>query len=225
VFDAAVVDVTAKGDRRDQAAQRRRLVEGRTRGAAARRVDEPVEDAAKIAPLPNPAKDEAPHKGAEPELSPAQIQSKIDEDRALWNKYADGLREAALSSVKSGRARDAEGLFTAGSDIDKACENCHLEYWYPAIASRARGRAQEGHVRSTQDSRPAKKEAPSLSIFLETAPRTGRIPCTSVVLGGSSLRLPDVQKLRYPIKPAGFLGRLGVSGTRSQNRGHNGQSP
>jgi hypothetical protein len=27
--------------------------------------------------------------------------------------------------------RDADQLFTAGSALDMACENCHLEYWYP----------------------------------------------------------------------------------------------
>jgi hypothetical protein len=26
---------------------------------------------------------------------------------------------------------DAEGLFDVGDKIDKACESCHLEYWYP----------------------------------------------------------------------------------------------
>ncbi len=66
-----------------------------------------------------------------PELSPEQIQAKVDQDRTLWNKYSDGLREAALNTVKVARARDAEALFNVGSEIDKACENCHLEYWYP----------------------------------------------------------------------------------------------
>jgi plastocyanin len=29
------------------------------------------------------------------------------------------------------KARDSDGLFQAGSDIDRTCEACHLEYWYP----------------------------------------------------------------------------------------------
>ncbi len=66
-----------------------------------------------------------------PELHPAEIQAKVDKDRALWNKFADGLRDEALKSLKIAKARDVDGLFKAGSDIDKACENCHLEYWYP----------------------------------------------------------------------------------------------
>ncbi len=66
-----------------------------------------------------------------PELPPDQIEAKINANRALWNKYADGLRDVALASLKIAKARDSNALFKAGSDIDAACENCHLEYWYP----------------------------------------------------------------------------------------------
>lgn len=66
-----------------------------------------------------------------PELPPAEIQARIDKDRSLWNKYADGLREASLESFKIAKARNVDGLFEAGNKIDKACEACHLEYWYP----------------------------------------------------------------------------------------------
>jgi formate-dependent nitrite reductase cytochrome c552 subunit len=41
------------------------------------------------------------------------------------------LREAAIDSLKIIKARDAQGLFDVGDKIDKACESCHLEYWYP----------------------------------------------------------------------------------------------
>lgn len=66
-----------------------------------------------------------------PELSPQQIQAKIDQDRALWNKHVDQLRDDALKVLEIVKARNADALFAAGSDIDRACENCHLEYWYP----------------------------------------------------------------------------------------------
>jgi hypothetical protein len=66
-----------------------------------------------------------------PELSPAEIEAKINHDRALWNSHADELRKVALDSLKVVKARNAEGLFQIGSDIDKACESCHLEFWYP----------------------------------------------------------------------------------------------
>lgn len=66
-----------------------------------------------------------------PELAPAEIQKKIDADPALWNKHADDLRNQAIKVIEIVKARDAQKLFAAGSDIDKACETCHLEYWYP----------------------------------------------------------------------------------------------
>ena len=66
-----------------------------------------------------------------PELSPEAIQAKIDGDRALWNKHANELRDEALKVLELVKARNADGIFDAGSRIDEACENCHLEYWYP----------------------------------------------------------------------------------------------
>ena len=66
-----------------------------------------------------------------PELSPEQMQGKIDQDRALWNSHADQLRDNALKVLEIVKAKNVDALFEAGSDLDKVCENCHLEYWYP----------------------------------------------------------------------------------------------
>jgi hypothetical protein len=66
-----------------------------------------------------------------PELAPAEIQKKIEADPALWNMHTNDLRDEAIKVIDIVKARDADKLFAAGSDIDKACENCHLEYWYP----------------------------------------------------------------------------------------------
>jgi hypothetical protein len=66
-----------------------------------------------------------------PELTPAEIEAKVKKDPAAWNQHADGLRTAALESLEIIKARDSEGLFNAGEKLDKACESCHLEYWYP----------------------------------------------------------------------------------------------
>jgi len=66
-----------------------------------------------------------------PELSPEQIRAKIDQNRALWNKHADQLRDEAVTVLEIVKNRNADALFEAGSRIDRACENCHLEYWYP----------------------------------------------------------------------------------------------
>jgi len=66
-----------------------------------------------------------------PELSPEEIQARIDGNRALWNKHANQLRDDALKVLEIVKTKNVEALFDAGSDIDRACENCHLEYWYP----------------------------------------------------------------------------------------------
>jgi hypothetical protein len=66
-----------------------------------------------------------------PELSPEQIQAKIDQDRALWNKHVNELRDSALKVLDIVKARNTDALFQAGSELDRVCENCHLEYWYP----------------------------------------------------------------------------------------------
>ena len=65
------------------------------------------------------------------ELSPEAIQAKIDQDRALWNKHANELRDSVLKVLDLVKAKDADGLFEAGGEIDRVCESCHLEYWYP----------------------------------------------------------------------------------------------
>lgn len=39
--------------------------------------------------------------------------------------------DEALKVLEIVKAKDADRLFQAGSDIDRACEGCHLEYWYP----------------------------------------------------------------------------------------------
>ena len=66
-----------------------------------------------------------------PELPPAEIQALVDQDRTKWITHVDDLRTEAIRVIDIVKARDAEALFKAGSDIDRACENCHLDYWYP----------------------------------------------------------------------------------------------
>jgi hypothetical protein len=66
-----------------------------------------------------------------PELSPAQIQAKLDADPVLWDAKIEALRNVALEVLDVANKKDAKELFQAGEDLDRACEGCHLEYWYP----------------------------------------------------------------------------------------------
>jgi len=65
------------------------------------------------------------------ELSPDQIEEMINKDRASWIKFATKLHDATMESFKAIEAKDAEKLLDTGDGIDNACENCHLQYWYP----------------------------------------------------------------------------------------------
>lgn len=75
-----------------------------------------------------PTKSEGPDA---PELTPEEIQAKINANRPLFLKYANELQDQAIRALDIVRKKDAEGLFNIGEDIDQACEACHLEYWYP----------------------------------------------------------------------------------------------
>jgi hypothetical protein len=66
-----------------------------------------------------------------PELSPAQIRAKLDADPVLWNAKIEALRNVGLEVLELVKNRDADGLWEASYNLDQACENCHLEYWYP----------------------------------------------------------------------------------------------
>jgi hypothetical protein len=71
---------------------------------------------------------------AVPELTPPQIQQKIDADRSRWNQHATVLLQQATRALQLARTRSVAGLYEVGGDLDEACENCHLEYWYPNAA-------------------------------------------------------------------------------------------
>jgi hypothetical protein len=70
------------------------------------------------------------------ELGPEDIEQRINDDRAAWIALAHGLHDAALPALTAIDARSVSGLFAAGDKIDKACENCHLKYWYPPDVNR-----------------------------------------------------------------------------------------
>ena len=67
----------------------------------------------------------------EVELQPEEIQKLIDADHAAFSAGALALQDAAFDALKAIDARDGKRLFDAAGKIDRACENCHLRYWYP----------------------------------------------------------------------------------------------
>jgi hypothetical protein len=81
----------------------------------------------------------------EVELGPEQIQQLIDNDRAAWVRRARRLQDSAGLALKAIDARDTAKLFDTLGEVDKACESCHLHYWYPND-KRAREAAKEDGV-------------------------------------------------------------------------------
>lgn len=65
------------------------------------------------------------------ELSPEEIQQVIDGDRATFVQRAHQLQDAAKQMLDAIDRKDVDGLSNAGVTVDKACEQCHLKYWYP----------------------------------------------------------------------------------------------
>jgi len=65
------------------------------------------------------------------ELHPEEIEKLIVDDPATWRSLASGLHDATLVALHAIDERKAAAVFDAGENIDKACEACHLHYWYP----------------------------------------------------------------------------------------------
>jgi hypothetical protein len=66
-----------------------------------------------------------------PEMSPTAIKAKLDKDPVLWDAKIEALRNVAGATLEAVNRKDVNGVFQAAADLDVACENCHLEYWYP----------------------------------------------------------------------------------------------
>jgi hypothetical protein len=66
-----------------------------------------------------------------PELTPPEILEKVNRDWSLWISHANQLQETAIKAWQIANARDVNGIIEVGDALDKACESCHLEYWYP----------------------------------------------------------------------------------------------
>jgi len=65
------------------------------------------------------------------ESEPEEVQRLIDADRSNFERRARMLQAAVALGLKAVDAKDKDALFKAADRIDKACENCHLHYWYP----------------------------------------------------------------------------------------------
>ena len=65
------------------------------------------------------------------ELSPAQILAKLQKDPVLWNAKIEALRNVGLEVLDIVKKKNTQEMWEASYNLDQACENCHLQYWYP----------------------------------------------------------------------------------------------
>ena len=65
------------------------------------------------------------------ELEPSEMEALINKDLASWRRRAHGLHEAGAAAIQAIDAKDADKLFEVGEQIERACESCHSQYWYP----------------------------------------------------------------------------------------------
>jgi cytochrome c556 len=65
------------------------------------------------------------------EEGPAEVQRLMNADHAGFVRRARKLQDAAGVAIQAVDAKDKDALLRAIDGIDKACESCHLHYWYP----------------------------------------------------------------------------------------------
>jgi len=65
------------------------------------------------------------------ELTPAEVKAKVERDPVLWNAKIEALRNVGLEVLDIVNKRKTDELWDAGSNLDQACESCHIQYWYP----------------------------------------------------------------------------------------------
>lgn len=70
-------------------------------------------------------------KAKEGELSLKEIEVLLAKNRPAWSKFARELGEVAGVAARAAEKKDVDGVFAAAGDLDTACENCHLMFWYP----------------------------------------------------------------------------------------------
>ena len=65
------------------------------------------------------------------ELEPSEMEVLINKDPAAFHKRAKALHDAGLAALQAVDAKDAPKVFEVGEQIERACEGCHSQYWYP----------------------------------------------------------------------------------------------
>ena len=74
------------------------------------------------------------------DLEPEENEALLIQDRAPWTTLTLGLQATGVRVLEAVNARDLDALLVAGDELDLACENCHVRYWYPSLEGQANTR-------------------------------------------------------------------------------------
>ncbi|BAV64458.1 hypothetical protein [Sphingobium cloacae] len=65
------------------------------------------------------------------ELTTEQIDALLASDHETFVAFAQNMQKTTKVALAAIDKRDPVALFEAGSEIDSACEGCHVTFWYP----------------------------------------------------------------------------------------------
>jgi len=72
------------------------------------------------------------------DLEPEQIEAILAANRGAWTQLTLGLQLSGVQVLEAIDAQDLDALLVAGDLLDLACENCHIQFWYPDLAGQTR---------------------------------------------------------------------------------------
>jgi hypothetical protein len=72
------------------------------------------------------------------DLEPEQIEAILAANRPAWTVFTTALHDSGVQVLDAIDTRDLDALLVAGDGLDLACENCHIQFWYPDLSGQTR---------------------------------------------------------------------------------------
>ena len=69
-------------------------------------------------------------------LPPEEIEQQVLAAWPKWVRLAHGLHDAAMPVLRAIDKKDGAALLTTGSELDMACETCHMAFWYHSTSKK-----------------------------------------------------------------------------------------
>jgi len=125
MWDSFAIIITAKGEEHKMPRTDEEWAQVRYRGVA-------LVEATNLLLIPGRHVARPDEKADNPEFErdPQVIETMIAQDRATFVKHITDLRQAAQNILAAVDARDLIAIDDTSEALDKACEDCHMTYWY-----------------------------------------------------------------------------------------------